>query len=532
VISFPPQPRPYVETHYRFRAVPVSRYYRRVPEIIADLPRRLEPGRDLPILIIVKDAHRFPVKIHEVEIRWRAPNLSTLKLHLDKVIDLPYWSELVTIHADSLPRRQLELDVVIRASQNNREFLVTNHNFPGIPDHPLIINLSAHPFPKLPEWALGDLHVHTRYTDDQVEFGAPIEATARISQSMGHDFFAATDHSYDLDDSWKSYLKNDPNLAKYRTFAEEIDRWNRDHAGSFQVIPGEEVSAGSSRRKNVHLLILGAGDLIPGSGDSAEAWFRTKPDLSIAEILERLENHRVAIAAHPDYQFPFLERFLLHRDTWRQEDLETPCLTGVQVVRGHNPLPFQTGLTLWIELLLGGQRLSLTTGSDAHGDFNHFSQIKTPMIKLELARHSVFGDDLTLIPAPKLISASSLLSEIGNRHTAITTGPGIDFRLFGKQGECYLPGDTCGDGSGHALIQAISSPEFGRISHAMIWAGNPRLQAEELAWIEQPADATFRVERELPLELQRDWNYLRAEVQTQRADATGRALTTPIFLNE
>jgi len=530
VISFPPEPRPYAETHYRFRALPVSRYYRHMPEIIADLPRRLEPGHDLPILIIVKDAHRFPIKLHEVNIRWRDSNLGSARFPIDMDVDIPYWSQLVTIPAESLPSRELGLDIVIRASQNDREFLVTNHNFPGIPNHHLTVNLSEHPLPKLPGWAVGDLHVHTRYTDDQVEFGAPIDATAHVSRSMGHDFFAATDHSYDLDDTWESYLRNDPDLGKYKAFVEEINRWNRDHTGSFQIIPGEEVSAGNSRKKNVHLLILGAGDLIPGTGDSAEFWFRTKPDLSITEIVERIEPHRVAFAAHPDYQFPLLERLLLHRDTWHQEDFDAPGLTGIQVVRGHSTLPFQAGVTLWIKLLLTGHRLSLATGSDAHGDFNHFSQIKTPMIKLEIARHSLFGDELTLIPASKPISALSLVTEIGKRHTAITTGPGIDFRLPGDQGDYYLPGETCNGGADHAVIQAASSPEFGTISHVMIWAGNPGLQAEELAWIEQSVDANYRLEREISLRLHRDWAYLRAEIRTQGTRSIGRALTTPIFL--
>jgi hypothetical protein len=64
----------YAETHYHFRFAP-SLLYRRRPEIIADAPHRLEPGKALPVLLIIKDAHRFPVALQQVraEISCRRP---------------------------------------------------------------------------------------------------------------------------------------------------------------------------------------------------------------------------------------------------------------------------------------------------------------------------------------------------------------------------------------------------------------------------------------------------------------------------
>ena len=58
----------YPEIHYRFRAFPFSLYFRKQPEIIADAPFRLEPGSDLPILLLVKDADRYPLLIDSVKI--------------------------------------------------------------------------------------------------------------------------------------------------------------------------------------------------------------------------------------------------------------------------------------------------------------------------------------------------------------------------------------------------------------------------------------------------------------------------------
>jgi len=57
----------YTEMHYRWRPLP-SRYFRKEPEILADAPRRVEPGRPLPLLLLVKDAHRYPITLERVTI--------------------------------------------------------------------------------------------------------------------------------------------------------------------------------------------------------------------------------------------------------------------------------------------------------------------------------------------------------------------------------------------------------------------------------------------------------------------------------
>ena len=58
----------YAELHFRFKWSN-SRYFQKEPEILADLPIRIEPGSDIPILLIIKDAHIFPVFLEKVEIK-------------------------------------------------------------------------------------------------------------------------------------------------------------------------------------------------------------------------------------------------------------------------------------------------------------------------------------------------------------------------------------------------------------------------------------------------------------------------------
>ena len=50
----------YAELHFRFKWTG-SRYFQKEPEILADLPIRIEPENDIPILLIIKDAHLYPI---------------------------------------------------------------------------------------------------------------------------------------------------------------------------------------------------------------------------------------------------------------------------------------------------------------------------------------------------------------------------------------------------------------------------------------------------------------------------------------
>ena len=57
----------YAELHYRFKWLG-SLYYKKEPEILADVPYRIEPDNKIPILLFIKDAHIFPIKLSHVSI--------------------------------------------------------------------------------------------------------------------------------------------------------------------------------------------------------------------------------------------------------------------------------------------------------------------------------------------------------------------------------------------------------------------------------------------------------------------------------
>jgi hypothetical protein len=85
----------YVEIHYRAGFLP-SRYYSREPEILADAPWRIEPGLPIPVFLIVKDAHRYPIFLLKVlvVIEYDRGTRSTLEIPLNMSIAERWWHQL------------------------------------------------------------------------------------------------------------------------------------------------------------------------------------------------------------------------------------------------------------------------------------------------------------------------------------------------------------------------------------------------------------------------------------------------------
>ena len=76
----------YAEIHYRLGFLK-PRYYRKIPEIIADVPIRAikKVSEMIPILLIVKDADLFPIifrKVRvEIETREKREKKIQIKIH-------------------------------------------------------------------------------------------------------------------------------------------------------------------------------------------------------------------------------------------------------------------------------------------------------------------------------------------------------------------------------------------------------------------------------------------------------------------
>jgi len=59
----------YAEIHYTFFRY--SLINRRYPELITDVPWRVDPGEPIPIVCIVKDADQFPIKLRRITAKYK-----------------------------------------------------------------------------------------------------------------------------------------------------------------------------------------------------------------------------------------------------------------------------------------------------------------------------------------------------------------------------------------------------------------------------------------------------------------------------
>ena len=387
----------YAEIHYRFKFFPFSHYFKKVPEIIFDAPWRINPEKTPLVYLLIKDADRYPVRLHELSLKWESTAGDSGKqvIQLDAEIS-DKWYYCSYHFADSI-KAPATLSVWPELSYSRigqrRVLKLQVDNYRGLSKRPLHIFLANEPLPTFPGWQQGDIHLHSALSNDQVEFGAPLEMTQHAATILGIDFLAPTDHSYDLDDDPADFLKSDRSLKKWDSSRFSISGLNAANPGLARLIPGEEITVRNENGKNVHLLHFNDRRFFPGSGDSAESWFNTRSEHTISEVLAHRNPTSVSIAAHPYYRVPNLQRWLIGRDEWHLVDLQTPGLDGAQVLSGIPRGPdFELSRRAWIQALLGGAKLAISGGSDAHGNFNRFRQVDLPMWSLHEHDDQILGD--------------------------------------------------------------------------------------------------------------------------------------------
>lgn len=518
----------YAETHYRFRFF-FSYLKKAEPEIIADTPHRIEPGKLLPILLLIKDANRFPVVLRSVTLR--AFQLGKLLL-TENLVTEPmeirdkWWWKIFHVQMRDM-RGWLDCDVEFEIEQNGKARVYENDNYRTSSKAPLRIFCSPTKLPRFPDLQLGDFHTHSHYTEDQVEYGSPIPASQLLADAMGLTFFAVTDHSYDLDDRIDNYLENDLNIPKWGMFQKEVNSLNRKMR-SVAIIPGEEISCRNSRNQNVHLLLLGSRRFFTGSGDSAEKWFQTRSESSIKEIMSERPGGAVAFASHPLEYVPFLQRLLLGRGQWERDDWERPGLAGLQLFNG-SPTD-GSGIKRWITILLSGKKLFILAGNDAHGNFNRFRQIGIPFFRITEKDHHVFGRIRTGVFSVSNRPVSILRAIKAGRHI-VTDGPVVKMIARSSNETAHIGGELQGEKIKLSL-DILSSPEFGPIHSAAIYEGVIG-EPEEIGHGIESAGGRYRFRATLPFEAQNPC-YFRVEVTT-RADHSfdGKShvcITNPIWV--
>jgi len=520
----------YAELHFRFKWSN-SLYFQKEPEILSDLPIRIEPGNNIPILLIIKDADIYPITLCEVKIKI----FGEKELFQSKVfsynddIHLHWWDDTIMIDPEGISG-DIEINVEFSYILNGKNRNCIIHNYPLCNHSNLRTHVSKYPYPNNGTALYGDLHYHSNLTEDQVEFGAPLKASLNAAEALGMDFYCNTDHSYDLDDIPGSWIETDPNLTKWNKSRLEINKINNDNLGKSFIIPSEELSLHNHNGRNVHALILNNSKFLPGQGDSAEKAFNFYADYNTKTVHDSLDRNSLCIAAHPFSPVPFVQWLFVKRGKWLIKDILEKNLSGLQIVNGDTGRGYQDGIKIWVKLLLNGHRKYIYAGNDAHGNFNMYRQIKTPMLSLHEKKEQLFGEYRTgVFTKNKKRDINNVISSLKNGNCFVTNGPFINLTF-------NYNGSICGMGSmiisnfGSLKISIISTPEFGLIKNIYLKKGVIKKKKENNYFtIINYRSYTF--EKDIQIYTQCEC-YFRGIVEIETTGSKKIfALTNPIWLN-
>ena len=397
----------YAETHFKFR-LPWSLLYRPWPEIIFDMPFQAVPGIEPTMWIVVRDADRFPVTLEsaEIEIACHDGDITLTEkrtVALDIAADRPFAFYPVPL-ADLKPGKYTITPRVTVKKKNanegdkNARRTFTRWNLPGLRPAPLRLQVLAEMPPKAPGYAAGEMHCHTHYSRDHVEFGATPAVLQQAAASVGLDFACCTDHAYDFAFTDEDYTKEARSPApRFQALRDEIAALPQGE-GHPLLLAGEEVSAGNSKGENVHVTVFAPDSYLPGLGDCGRYWLENKPTRSIAQILQDTTAH--CFAAHPFQQMGIVEKFVFRRGYWAVKDLHADkphAIRGLQFWNGIRDEGFKLGREFWIAELGKGNFILPIGGNDAHGDLNDTTAVSTPLFSLKHTRDHVFGRVRTVV---------------------------------------------------------------------------------------------------------------------------------------
>jgi len=571
----------YPEVHFVL-AKGLSLISRRSPEIVFDAPWRCRKGELIPITCIVNDAHKYPIELLDAKAQifgegleleyslfnrvfdeaisstylYRKPKKSKAPWHrnsefgirnseLEKTkfpnyqisklpINTPYWYVMDYIQLPDDLVGPIAIHPQMKFSLRGKRKIASTDNLPGLSHSPLRMYIAKDPLPTFDGWYYGDAHWHSDKTKDQVEFAAPVDVAASFAKAIGLHWFTVTDHSYDLDAPLNDYFAIDPDLTKWNDLHKEIESINAQF-DNLVVLRGEEVSCGNSKGQNVHLLVYGVPEFIPGRGDSGKTGFdfKFKPDFSIQEVLEIVKDHNgVAYAAHPNADNSFLGRIVLNRGTWLDDDCKMEGCSGLQFWNGCSGQRFVDGYKRWVRLLLDGEKRYIIAGSDAHGDFNRTRKMKFPWVKLLESMDSSFGKPRTCLYCGSNPNEDNILDAMRCGRAVITDGPLAIFNIKNEHGQEANIGETISGNQFEITLQVKSTEEFGRLSKAVLYRGNPSQKLEEIELeinLKRTKDDYAHFSKH-SMKSKSDC-YFRLEVTSQEGERKHRCITNPIWVS-
>lgn len=529
----------YAETHYRPRFT-CSLLKRRRPEILADAPFRVEPFSDIPVVCLVKDADLHPILLESITFTVSYPDghVEATIAVLGEVVNGSLWSRLFWLTAPDAGVYIIDVDFQLAC--RGRRLKVHNDNYVGTSHKGYVVRKADDCLPCVPRWHYGETHLHSSYTLDEMEFGAPIGMAARVARSVGLSWMCVTDHSYDFRDTAGSRESPPPS---WQNLLREVEEANRDVSG-FTVLAGEEISCGSEGR-NVHLTAIGLGRFIPGDGDSLNRGLGASPNLSVEEVLRLVaEQGGISLACHPLERPPALQRLLLRRGAWATRDLTREGLSGWLIWNGEISEGLLRAEKLWVEELLRGKRICIAGGNDAHGNFNRFRQIRIPLLKIAESQSQILGAVRTCIHSDSPISTRTVTDALRAGRSIVTDGPFVIFEVVTPPGDesradtsgRASPGTTVSErvtqiggtvwtGGGVLRLSGLTTAEHGRFSSVVVYRGDIGARNET---VEQRIFRPQSIFREQVPFAAVGPGYFRIEAITESGR---RCLTNPLWVN-
>ena len=419
----------YAETHFRYKYF-FSLYYKKEPEVIFDCPTLVsvpKVGLTLPVFLFVKDADKYPVTITDIYITINSED-ALLDIKLDDIKDISqkFFSAEIPIE---LNHKFLNHYIFTNIQFSINGKCYTNDNYFGQKRHIYKTYISEKERLFTKNWHPGDPHYHSIYTNDQVEFGAPLSATKKCAISCDLDWFFVTDHSYDLDDTEDNYTETDPLLSKWHKLKAECKSLTD---ACMKTIHGEELSVGNHKNQNIHLLVANNDRFYYGKGDSGEKLFDYQPDMKLTELKE--DPDIVFIAAHPFDKAPFFQRLILNRGNWEEEDLKALPSKYLQIINGQPYHLVIKYINSYIELLQKGYKFFILAGNDAHGNFQYMKQIRLPFVRLMCRKQQTFGDYFTAFYHAK----NDPVSGIKANRIIVSNGPFVSFSILHYGSEYHI----------------------------------------------------------------------------------------------
>jgi hypothetical protein len=262
---------------------------------------------------------------------------------------------------------------------------------------PVYIQDNAPELPKLNNWYCGDTHYHSDYTYTNFlnvwgEIGAPIPMTLSAADSLDFDWVTITDHS----NSFNAH--KDDNFSWY-DFKAECNDYSK-------CLIGEEINcnprnSGSSLPGN-HFLAYNPNNAILDDGTNAQ---------SCSNVIRNISSQgSFGYVAHPESSDDIIIPDLIITK-WQNYSLP---FTGLEVWNGGINSDLDNGIGKWKNLILGGRKVFISAGSDAHGDLN-----------------TAFGKEYTCVYAPSY-SKSNIFNGLKNGNSYMSNNGALTLKINDK----------------------------------------------------------------------------------------------------